>query len=358
MRGYQLVIGDQDQKYNTQLTTYINTEKADMFLVRGFSESTLLNKHLLEHPVDILLITPELYDQTIENLGIKCVVILSSGKVPHHLSSYAVIFKYQPIDQLIKQLLSHYADHSEEHLLTRSTKAQIIGVYSPIGRSGRTSLSLAMAQLLGEKKKVLYLDIEPFDDLASFFSASHQYGVSDLLYYIRQKHPNMLLKLESIKESTEHFEYIGPVKCYMDLWESTEEEWEGLFGFLRETAGYDVVILNFSTMIYPYTWNVLKACDQLIVTVPSDLTAYQQLRGWLGTLELIKQTDLLDKVTYVLNHLNPRAYAAPDFIEVACELPYIESFIQKDTPYYLQLGKGYGQAVHQLLESMKVGDSL
>lgn len=356
MNCYHVVLGDEDLQYSAHLSTYINTEKNFPIRIRSFSEALFLQNYIQEQSLDVLLISPTLYQELPENHHIKCVIILSSGKVPNDLSHLPILYKYQPIDRLIKNLLNIYSENHLEKIVQNENQTQIIGVFSPVGRSGRTLLSLALSAQLGKEKQVLYMNLEPFNCLSAYMRTGEQYGLSDVLYYVRKQHPNILLKLESIKESIEDFDYVGTVKCYTDLSEVQLEEWTRLIDLLKLESKYHVVVLNFSNNIYDYTIDFLEQCDHILMPMIPDQVSYKQIKSWYGALKLLNQESLLEKIRPIVNQVSRGDPLCPNFIESYKMLPYQEDLIRQQNDFYIDLHQAFGQAVRELIQEILVGE--
>ena len=72
------------------------------------------------------------------------------------------IYKYQPTDQLLNQLMQRMSDHDKRDNPVMQESCPIYGVYSPVGRCGKTTFSLLLGELLARKRSVLYIG---FDEL-------------------------------------------------------------------------------------------------------------------------------------------------------------------------------------------------
>ena len=62
---------------------------------------------------------------------------------------------------------------------------RIIGVYSPVGRCGKTSLALAMGQLLAREEKLLFITLDTFTGFSGLLDEQWKRDLSDLIYYYK-----------------------------------------------------------------------------------------------------------------------------------------------------------------------------
>lgn len=63
---------------------------------------------------------------------------------------------------------------------------RIIGVYSPIGRCGKTCLALAIGQILAKEEKVLFVTLDTFTGFTGLLNERWKRDLSDLIYYYKQ----------------------------------------------------------------------------------------------------------------------------------------------------------------------------
>ncbi|TCL00081.1 AAA domain-containing protein [Natranaerovirga hydrolytica] len=322
MNYYELILGDEDIHYSTNLIEYINSDKEQLIRARGFSNQEMLNHYVQNNPIDILLITPSMYKDTFKNADIKAIIILAEGKMKKELEKIPIINKYQNIDNILKKIIDLYAEVNEEKLFTSNRTTKLIGIYSPIGRCGKTSISIRLCGLLSKKTKVLCINMEPFNSLSQDKNSDIQYTFSDLLYYARQKHPNIILKLESIIEKINGMDYIYPVRYYQDLNEIQKEELVGLFQILKEETKYDYIIINFSSHLYDYTLELLKQCHTNIFIKIPDPFGKMQMNNWEDTLKSIREEEILEQSLTIMNHIQVYDGHKNFLDESIIQLPY------------------------------------
>ena len=100
----------------------------------------------------------------------------------------AVVYKYQASDDLLREVMSWYRPQEIPVLMTAAgRRSRITGVYSPIGRCGKTSFALTLGQVLAREEKVLYITLEEFSGLSALTGTVYTGGLSDLLYYYTQR---------------------------------------------------------------------------------------------------------------------------------------------------------------------------
>ena len=141
MRVRSIGICDRDIEYATVLMDSLNHRGRDEIRAYTFTDTEALGKYLEKNDLDIVLfgedISPK--EQNIRS------VILSENPEFKEVSviEHNVIFKYQSISVILGELekLMKPAEISVRK------RCRFIGVYSPLGRSGKTRLATALAAM-------------------------------------------------------------------------------------------------------------------------------------------------------------------------------------------------------------------
>ena len=112
-------------------------------------------------------------------------------------------------------------------------EGDILGVYSPLGRTGKTSYALALGQILAVRYSVLFLNLEAYSGFEDLLSCSFERNLGDLFYCIRQKKGQPAVQLAAMVREAGGMQYVPPVTIPEDVEQVTQEEWQVLFEELR-----------------------------------------------------------------------------------------------------------------------------
>lgn len=157
---------DWENRFVNNFMEYFVAKSLDSFDIRVFTDVEALLSYYEDNHIDILLIANSFMSNEIEELDINTLIILSEGDILKKYASLPIIYKYQSSEKIISEILSFYADTVKEtDNYYYNHGIRIIGVYSPVRRSGKTSMALSLGQLLARNKKVLYLNMEEFSGL-------------------------------------------------------------------------------------------------------------------------------------------------------------------------------------------------
>jgi hypothetical protein len=290
MKDTVLAIYDDELDYAAHLADYLRRKESKFSEIRVFTNEKSLEDFLGKHSVDILLIGESLFEQRQEWENVSRFVLLSEGKlIAEDLQKEQVsVYKFQSAENIRNELNDIYALNekpAERKIGGEQTK--VIGVFSPCGGSRKTIFSLNLGEILGKKRKVLYLNLECFSGISRQVYENSMEGLSELLYYIRERNVALLQKMQSMICKMGTVDTIPPVNHFRDLMEISEEDVDILMGELKGGSVYDYVILDLGYFhISTFQW--LFRCDMVFLTGGEDkisvekkktLRHYMQMEG-------------------------------------------------------------------------------
>ena len=105
----------------------------------------------------------------------------------------------------------------------------VIGVYSPVGRTQKTSFALTLGQILAKDRAVLYLNLESYSGFEQILGETYERNLSDLLYFVRQENANVIHRLSGMVLPIQNLDYVPPALSPMDIQCTSCGEWLALF---------------------------------------------------------------------------------------------------------------------------------
>jgi hypothetical protein len=148
MAKINIVLADSDELYLNRLTNYF-IEKTSTFDVCSFTSKVSLLKYISDggHKTDVLAFSEDLMDEAISAADIPAKILLSDGTFSR-LTVADTVHKYQKAEKIVNDILLIYAEKSGrlEAVSSGDKKTKVIGVYSPVGGAGKTTVALALAQ--------------------------------------------------------------------------------------------------------------------------------------------------------------------------------------------------------------------
>ena len=141
---------EQEEAYGKNLAEYVNRKENMPFELQVFSQADKLSDYLQGHTPQLLLLSEESSLESYGEMSVKTqdVLYLTEHKEQARDHKENHIYKYQPTDQLLNQLMQRISDHDKRDSPVMQESCPIYGVYSPVGRCGKTTFSLLLGELL------------------------------------------------------------------------------------------------------------------------------------------------------------------------------------------------------------------
>ncbi|MCR5837228.1 MAG: hypothetical protein K6G88_12030 [Lachnospiraceae bacterium] len=291
---------DEDIAYAESFCDFVSRDQKLPFKIKLFTNNKVLKKHFEKGGSDVLLVASDSYSEEIEKYGASEIIIFNGNKKVICDLPYRRVHKYQSVYSIIDILLNYIADMG---LVTvgdsvfSGKKAEIIGIYSPVSRSGKTSFALTMGQLLSNEKEVLYINFEEFSGLSSLMNGDYKSDLADLFYHFKQSREMLPVKLHAVVRKNHGMDYIPPMRYSEDLRNIKSDDWVGL---INEIAGmeYDYIILDLSNMVRDI-FTVLEQCDYIYMPICSDRISMLKLNEYEEFLFLTGRESILEKTNKI-----------------------------------------------------------
>ena len=290
-----LAVYDIEISYGDRLTSYLNARGNIPFKVIAFTSKESLVAYASQSVIDILLISKAALCEEIEKANVKKIVILSEGE-PH--GEYDSVYKYQSSESLIREVMAGCeAEFTDDiPLKNRNFSAEIIGVYSPLGRCLKTSFSLILGQLLSQSKSVLYLNFEEFSGFDFLMNQSFESNLSDAFYF--QKQGNLAAKLPIIIHSMQNLDYIPPVNCPDDLYTINIGDVLKLLEDIMANTPYEILVIDVGNSLKKID-KLLKFCSYIYMPIKDDGMSAAKIQSFENYINMSEQGAILEKIKKV-----------------------------------------------------------
>lgn len=278
-----LVIYDLDIAYGEGLFSYLKQTREFPFEIKLI---TALDSLSNEETVSLLVL-----DQALEGIevgrNIGQIVYLSEGKEDeHHIN------RYQAMAQIIERLKGFDKSLIEDeiiHVMSKSSRTSLVGIYSPIGGCGKTELARQIATGFARNEEtVYYLDFE----LVSNEEASKEVN---FFYDLRERN---LFKGENWGQyfmNRNGVYYLASSLYQSELWELNEDDMTYLVQGMREReeqASYifDIGFLNYAVV------RLLRGCDCWVLPYQEGQLAEYKIKNLEKLLHFQEEHELLDRM--------------------------------------------------------------
>lgn len=276
-----LAICDVEKQYAFKLMEAFCEKKNLGFQVHAFSGVEELQRFAERTRIEILLIPGKLMSEKINHRNIDKVILLSDGEIYEEFSDYESIYKYQSAEYILKEVLCYCAEYARPvaGMYCGKKEFEVHGVYSPIGRCGKTVLAESLAEAFGKKKKTLLLDLQSYSARKEQLGQEELWDLADIIYFLRQGKQTFLYKLGSIVRNKEDYDYILPMKAPADLRSVTLAEWTELLEKFATDSDYQVVVIDFGQEVCGLL-QLLSQCTQIYMPMISDVTAQRKMENF------------------------------------------------------------------------------
>lgn len=251
---------DSETAFAYELVDFISQKKNFPFQVQLFTSVNTLESYSRDHPIAVAMIAQkDLPSETTIN-SIKHIVVLGEdGFEPE--PEKKTIYKYQSAEQVIKELLEWFAKEGIGGRISSNQKnLKLIGIYSPIGRCLKTSFSFVLGQILSQKNKVLYLNMESYSGLGKLLQKEFETDMSELIYHLQNSREKFIYRMGCMTERTGKLDFLPPFFSHLDFISVTKDEWIQLFHEIEEGSDYEYLILDLSDAIQGL-YDILRVCD-------------------------------------------------------------------------------------------------
>ncbi|WP_273327211.1 AAA family ATPase [Vallitalea guaymasensis] len=302
-----IIIADYDKGYLNAISRFLSSWHETEYNVISFTEKELLTKYLETAKADILLISPKLMAEDLDLSNVQVTIINTPDRVPESLLTYPYINKYQPGDVVAKELISIFSINSKDEIIVKKNTVgtKVIGVYSPIGGSGKTTVSVGLAkQYAINSFKTLFLSLEEMASYKTILECNNTNNLSDLLYYIKQKNKNLMMKIEGLKntDNDSGMDYFSPPYCYKDIHEVSINEWIELIDYIRDNSNYERIVLDFDSNLSEKNLKLLQACEEVLLLTNIDKMALTKLNHMYNSLKKMDIEDVNANVRIIINN--------------------------------------------------------
>lgn len=320
----KLAILEKDAVYLQRISAAFNNKYADKLEIYSFTEKETALETVKEAKINVLLAGEE-YDIAPEKLPERCAFawFVDTPDV-EHINHSAAICKYRKIDIIYKQIVSLYSEVAGDIVTTAGSdegKAGVICVLSPAGGVGASTVAAACAiSSCRQGKRTLYLNLEKYGAVSSFFLGDGMGGLGDVLYAIKSQKSNLALKLEGIVRQDKSGVYFLPeCNIVLDRMEMKPEELDVLLGQIKLSEAFDNIVLDADFSFEPFEMEVMKQAGKILVVSDGSRNANAKIRRVYEAMKILEQQgkcSVLNKVMLIYNRFRSQTGKTMDDLQL------------------------------------------
>lgn len=293
MRHKNLVIYDSEEMYARNLTEYLSEKREIPFQVRMFHKEMGIRTFAQEETIDVLLTSGDCKCR--QEVGAKKIFILTKNKNEKLQENEIVVDKYQSADMILSKILQVYLDEGDLSLTMRRNigEGQMIGIYSPIHRIGKTKFALEMGKELAKRVPTLYLNLEDYAGIHSYLGKNVGQNLEDLLYYAKQENHNLGPRMSAMIRNHGELDYIHPMQVAWNIRSVSVEEWIDLFRKILNTGLYETLILDIGDSVQGL-YEILQQCDLVYTLYTKERIGQEKLKQYEANLLRLGYESILE----------------------------------------------------------------
>lgn len=295
MHPKNFVICDVEEEYARNLMREAGMHSELGFQIHLFQELDQLKEFSKQKTVDIMLLGEDYPAEERQMIEADKRYILVKGDERDLLPGEKGIYKYQSSGMILGSILEGTMDTEEEPVRkgTNNTGGQLIGIYSPVHRIGKTKFAVDMGRDLAKIGPVLYLNLEEYAGCSYYFPENEGGNLGDLFYYIRQEAGNLGLKISAAAGQIEGMDYVLPMPVIQDLRSVREKEWINLFEEIFANCIYRTVILDLGDGI-DGLYEILRRCYTVYTLYTDEPVSQAKLKQYVWNLRQTGYEDVLE----------------------------------------------------------------
>ncbi|WP_035291662.1 AAA family ATPase [Clostridium sp. KNHs214] len=264
MKNIVIMLVDRDEKYLMPIELKLIQELGDKLELIVISNEDYLKEYFnLPRHIDILIINEELYDPKLQKHNIANTFILTEQEELKEITcslSVHNIYKYTSVKEIYNEVMSN----SSIEPVRENHKSKVIMVYSPIGGSGKTTVSIGIAAALKHlNKRVFYLNTESIQSF-DFIIGNDQYCTSGFDRYLVNKDEKILNHLDDAM-GKKPFDYLLPFKQPVSSLNIGMKEFGFFIEKLKDSGKYDYIIVDTSNEFNSEKSMLMGYCHKVII---------------------------------------------------------------------------------------------
>lgn len=192
------------------------------------------------------------------------------------------IYQYQSADQIYREMISYLFPEEPSVELKENGEKGIYAVYSPLGRSGKTSFALSYAR----EHSFFYLGMEDYG-----LAGESENTMGEILYYIRSRKEKLTDMMLEISELWQNVRLLKSPPLFQDVKQLSFEDYRWFFQQIRAEENFPSCIIDFGTGCLP-DFEIFTLFDRIYVPVLDGSVESEKLKVfWNLLFEIYGEVD-------------------------------------------------------------------
>ncbi len=287
MDTYKVGIYSRDPDYSRSFMGLINSDGDRDFRVAAFSEAESIKKYLENGRLDLLLSDDISIGHTSDGAeyfeGVRMVFLSDQKEVGGYNENtlqISYIYKYQTVSSICKEIRRVLAAGED----SGRNISEIIGIYSPISRCGKTRFAKTLAGY-DEVRGGLYVGMEDFsDDIASL--------TANVLYPLKMKRSDLESEIVRLVRKEQGICKLYVSGTYMDTNDVSCQDIELLKEVLLKTGSFTTICFDIGSAALG-DFSILRCFKHIYMPVLRDEISMRKIEVFMKLLADLNYQDII-----------------------------------------------------------------
>lgn len=309
----KVAVLSKDEEFLKRFARIFQRKYDDKVILSLFSDLSMLEENLEKNSADLLMIDQNAEIQRIKNPQNIPVGVFSEIPDIDEINGIPAVSKYQRAEALYRGMLNIYAEYSPDFKVKSHGKgARIVLFLSAQGGCGTSSAAAAYAMRRAlEHKKVFFLTLERFGSTNLYFNSTDKLSLSDIIYSLKSKNGNLLLKLESaIQTDPSGVEFLNDCKNPYDIFELRDEELDELLKSLSQVKKYDEMVIDISADFWERKIRLMKEyADKIVYVSDGSFSGNDKFEKFCQIIKILEgkmNCEILNKMCLLYNRYSTK----------------------------------------------------
>ncbi len=291
MNSRRLIVCDRDRDYASALAEYIRRNESG-YEVLMYTDPGVFFEDNRDKDISLLLIQEGFLQeineiaQDTEWLGsgrIKRSHVLVEDRASPEVSDGS-IYKYQSARNVISIIGD---DIESRHRISTETKhaqgVRLIGVYSPVNHTLKTTFAMTLGQILSEEQEVLYINLEGYSGLFEMLDIRTEGSLLDLMYEYSLNPGDLFNFIYKYTVRMDELSVLIPARSPFELQEVDPSLWMSFLSDLTSSGRYGTIILDISDAVRG-ALDLMNVCTSVYTPLRKDSFSVAKLKDFTDML--------------------------------------------------------------------------